>query len=34
MKNIVQEKGLDFAIPIVNLYPYLTDFKKEFIMSE
>ena len=34
MKNIVKEKSLDFAIRIVNLYKYLTDTKKEFIMSK
>ncbi len=34
MKNIVKEKSLDFAIRIVNLYKYLTDSKKEFIMSK
>lgn len=34
MKNVVKEKSLDFAIRIVNLYKYLTDSKKEFIMSK
>ena len=34
MRNVVKEKSLDFAIRIVNLYKYLTDTKKEFIMSK
>jgi four helix bundle protein len=34
MRNVVKEKSLDFAIRIVNLYKYLTDSKKEFIMSK
>jgi four helix bundle protein len=34
MSNVVKEKSLDFAIRIVNLYKYLTDTKKEFIMSK
>ncbi len=34
MKNVVKEKSLEFAIRIVNLYKYLTDSKKEFIMSK
>lgn len=36
MKNrgIVAEKTLTFAIRIVKLYQYLTDEKKEFVMSK
>jgi four helix bundle protein len=34
MKNVVKEKNLEFAIRIVNLYKYLIDTKKEFIMSK
>jgi len=34
MKNVIKEKSLEFAIRIVNLYKYLTDSKKEFIMSK
>ncbi len=34
MKNVVKEKSLEFAIRIVNLYKYLIDTKKEFIMSK
>ena len=33
-KNIVVEKSFDFAIRIVKLYKYLTDNKKEDILSK
>ena len=33
-KNIVVEKSFDFAIRIVKLYKYLTDNKKEYILSK
>ena len=32
--RIVQEKSKEFAIRIVNLYKYLYEEKKEFIMSK
>jgi len=32
--NIIQEKSFAFAIRIVNLYKYLCDDKKEFILSK
>lgn len=32
--NIIEEKSLDFAIRIVNLYKYLTNEKNEFILSK
>ena len=32
--NIIQEKSFAFAIRIVNLYKYLCDVKKEFILSK
>jgi four helix bundle protein len=32
--NIVQEKSYQFAIKIVNLYKYLCDEKKEFVLSK
>ena len=33
-KSITQEKTLDFAIRIVNLFKYLIEEKREFIMSK
>ena len=33
-ENIIKEKAFSFAIRIVNLYKYLCDDKKEFIMSK
>ncbi|WP_317129322.1 four helix bundle protein [Flavobacterium foetidum] len=33
-ENIIQDKSFDFAVRIVNLYKYLTDFKKEFVLSK
>ena len=33
-ENIIQEKSFAFAIRIVNLYKYLCDVKKEFILSK
>ena len=32
--NIAFEKSVDFAIRIVNLYKYLCDKKKEFVLSK
>ncbi|MDR1975248.1 MAG: four helix bundle protein [Bacteroidales bacterium] len=32
--NIVQKKSFDFAIRIVGLYKYLTEEKKEFLISK
>lgn len=32
--NAVKDKSKQFAIRIVNLYKYLTEAKKEFIMSK
>ena len=32
--NIIQEKSFAFAIRIVNLYKYLCDVKKEYILSK
>lgn len=32
--NIIQEKSFAFAIRIVNLYKYLTNEKKEFVLSK
>lgn len=34
MDNIIESKSFDFAIRIVNLYKYLTDGKKENILSK
>ncbi len=33
-KNIVKEKSFNFAIRIVKLYKYLTEEKKEFVLSK
>ena len=33
-EKIVFEKSTDFAIRIINLYKYLADTKKEFVMSK
>lgn len=32
--NVIEKKSFDFAIRIVNLYPYLCDTKKEFVLSK
>lgn len=33
-ENVIQEKSFAFAIRIVKLYKYLTEEKKEFILSK
>ena len=33
-KSIVESKSFNFAIRIVNLYKYLTDEKKEYVLSK
>lgn len=33
-KSIVESKSFSFAIRIVNLYKYLTDDKKEYVLSK
>ena len=33
-ENVVFEKSKDFAIRIVNLYNYLCDNKKEYVLSK
>lgn len=32
--NVLRNKAFDFAVRIVNLYKYLTDKKKEFVLSK
>ncbi|MBR6509957.1 MAG: four helix bundle protein [Clostridia bacterium] len=32
--NIIETKSFDFAVRIVNLYKYLTEIKKEFVLSK
>ena len=32
--NIIQEKSFAFAVRVVNLYKYLSNEKKEFILSK
>ncbi|MFA5936838.1 MAG: four helix bundle protein [Candidatus Paceibacterota bacterium] len=33
-ENIIQQKSYAFAIKIINLYKYLVETKKEFILSK
>ena len=33
-KNIIQEKSFAFAVRIVNLYKYLCEEKREFVLSK
>ena len=33
-KNVIQDKSFDFSIRIVNLYKYLCNDKKEFVLSK
>jgi four helix bundle protein len=33
-ENIIQEKSFKFAVRIVNLYKYLIEEKKEFVLSK
>ena len=33
-KNLIQEKSFEFAVSIVNIYKYLSQEKKEFILSK
>ena len=32
--NIIETKSFDFAVRIVNLYKYLTEINKEFVLSK
>ena len=34
MENIIEEKSLKFAVRVVNLYKYLSEEKKELILSK
>ena len=34
MENVIEIKSFDFAVRIVNLYKYLTDVKKEYVLSK
>ncbi|MBO5746979.1 MAG: four helix bundle protein [Clostridia bacterium] len=34
MENVIEIKSFDFAVRIVNLYIYLTDKKKEYVLSK
>ena len=34
VENIVETKSFNFAVRIVNLYKYLTDTKKEYVLSK
>ena len=33
-ENIIQDKSFLFAVRIINLYKYLTNTKKEFVLSK
>ena len=33
-KNVIQDKSKKFAVRIINLYKYLNDNKKEYIISK
>lgn len=33
-RNILREKSFDFAVRIVNLHKFLTEEKKEFVLSK
>lgn len=33
-KSIIQEKSFAFAVRIIKLYQYLTDTKKEYVLSK
>lgn len=33
-ESILAEKSFDFAIRVVNLYKYLTEIKKEYVLSK
>ena len=34
MENVIETKSFNFAVRIVNLYKYLTDTKKEYVLSK
>lgn len=34
MKNVIEEKSFDFAVRIINLYKYLTEQKKEYVLAK
>ena len=34
MENVIETKSFNFAVRIVNLYKYLTDAKKECVLSK
>jgi four helix bundle protein len=34
MANAIQQKSRDFAIRVINCYKFLTEEKKEFVMSK
>ena len=34
MKNIIENKSFDFAVRIVNLYKYIINEKREFVLSK
>ncbi len=32
--NVIKDKSFAFAVRVVNLYKYLTEEKKEFVLSK
>lgn len=34
MKSIIEQKSFDFAVRIINLYKYLTEQKKEYVLAK
>ncbi len=33
-KNVIQEKSLDFAVRVINLYKFMKQEKQEFVLSK
>lgn len=33
-ENVIRDKSFEFAVRVVNLYKYLTEHKKEFVLSK
>ena len=33
-ENVIEVKSFDYAVRIVNLYRYLTEEKREFVLSK
>ncbi|RLD48630.1 MAG: four helix bundle protein [Bacteroidetes bacterium] len=33
-ENVIKDKSFDFALRIINLYKYLSEEKKEYVLSK